>query len=402
MQGKDPKMVVICWDASQLLTVFREIYPENNDFLCDSDHLIITTCIKKLILKYDGFRIEGKPHHQIYSDLKEFLKSNIDYLLTIKQAAIDECTKQDSYYVLEIKCPYQKLKSLFYTDQSHPGQSLICQTDPNNIPNKKPPNLSPLEVLRCPHVSVHIVFPNFEMFRQNVPVSQYKLIHFTPNYRPNVNQRNCKLKYNAPPAGKKEKFHSAFIIEYISQLLNTIQTSNTITGSKKNDMVTIFKEFKSDFSLCTNMIDIGTEYFNPLANQSYVRYLGQKRNQADCLLSHDNQIKIEALKSMRLQEIISPTIKFGLKKFNVQYSVDKNTKCKFRTVDDQFLKKLNWLVFACVMCDVRFRGFLAEYEMSQHVINQHGAEPDWFCPKCKKSFAATELSMKRWEHLCLK
>lgn len=395
MQGSDPKMIVICWDATQLLSIFRHIYPENKDFISASDHLIITTCIKKLILKYDGFQIEGKPRDQIYDDLKEFLKSNIDYLLSIKQAAINDCTKPDHDYVLEVNCPYHKLKNIFYTDQSHPGQSLICHTQVMPIRTR---NLSTLEVLHCPHVAVRIVFPNFEMFRHNAPLSQYKLIHFTPDYRPIVKQRNQRLKYKTPPAGSKTSFYSMFIMEYISHLINTTKACKGINESKRNDLLTIFKEFNTDLSLCTDEIDIDTEYYSPLANQSYVRYMGQRRSEPNCLVSHDNQIKVDAQKCMRLQEIIYPTVMFAVKKFTVPYS--KNNKYMFQ-FEDRFLKKYDWLVFSCVMCDVRFEGFLAKYEMSQHVINQHGIEPDWFCPKCNKTFAATDLSVKRWKHLCL-
>lgn len=403
MQGKDPKMMVICWDSSQLLSVFRDVFPENNDFLCASDHLIITTCIKKLILKYDGFQIEGKSLQEVYSDLREFLKSNIDYLLSIKQSAIDDLTKLDSEYVMEVYCPYQKLKSIIYTDQNHPGQSLICMKDTDDIPNAETPNLSILEVLHCPHIAVHIVFPDFEMFRQNIPLSEYKLIHFTSDYRPNVKQRNQKLKYKKPPAGSKNRCFSYFLIEYISQLINSIEISNEINESKKNDMLSIFKEFKTDFSLCTDTIDVDTEYYSPLANQSYVRYMGQRRSKTNYLSSGVNQVKVEARKEMRLQEIINPTIKFALKKFNVKYSnsIDRNNTIYTFQLQDK-LNKCDWLLFSCVMCDVQFKGFLAKYEMSQHLINQHGKEPDWFCPKCDKSFVAKDLSVQRWKHTCRK
>lgn len=361
-----------------------------------------------------------------YQGLKKYLQQVLMFADTQMKPILTKLEKQklkmtnektkskknaNEQFVMEVTCSRQQLNTLFYR-KPHPKQFTIFHIPEN--PNSSKISLEKLsfrDLLNWPYLAVSVTLPNFEFIRKNSSNFSWKLVNKKlPDFDETLPALSSELYWKGN-GRKKVIFRKLLLVSYLIQVINYIDKLDMVGRSdgKKQHLMDLFKEIKSDILMAQAHVDVNGEYQFFLSKYPYVRYLYKELSEEELASSKPCQDKNEIDKvfelkpdkyDLQLQEVISPAITYQMSKFAVFFSEDQrgrifsiNYPCFTDTTS-------SWLKLECTCCDIKFNGFLSIYEMEQHFTEHHNFEPDWQCPECKATFPATYLSRNRWFHSC--
>lgn len=451
-----------------LKNIYFEVYHTAITKLSKLISCIIYASIKMLLEKWKGYyRVQDKSN--MLKDLLEFLKENLDYVKETVNEKVAECAKVTTKHekvnsrntldrvnmkakkvcarikpqnvnasttseqvnvniilqgidarttpekenpcttsenVIMLMCPYNKLKSAFYS-KLHPTENSFIQC--NKAPQKDLKIYSYIykmsELVNWPGIEIKLQLSNFVISRQNMNKTEFKLVSLSPNFTVNIQTESTELKYHKNEGYENDSFPSEFILAFFKQLKREILPL-PYTNNLKKSVLSILSAFEKDVSLCTEEMDTNTEYFYNLNRYPYVRFLAQvPSHHSRPLIRHQEQISLdENSENVRLQQVFNPYVKFILSVFHVTYDLDNNLGYVFSIPRNYIYSLFNFssITFKCCLCDFQCVGLRSNEALKNHLNSVHSVEPDWCCPFCEKGFTMQYLTANRWQHFCEK
>ncbi|XP_077285141.1 uncharacterized protein LOC143910512 [Arctopsyche grandis] len=351
------------------------------------------SCFKILLHRWKGWsRCAELSVDQLYSNLHKYLTHNWNHVEPFLSTYIDKVQKKElcKEEGLVVSCPLKWLKSLFYFKAV--GNHVYNMTLPKDQWEK---HISTECLSNWPFVSIRMTLPNFEMVHKNFNHDEFAVVNL--NHRLNNFIADCPMntKLHYRHSQFTDTYISSFVITYISQLKFMLTHQSVVTTKKRDDIMAALNEFTKDLVLATDSVDTNTEYYANLTPHPYIRYLGDNTPPPE-------NVAEEETVTVRLKQITYPAVKFELVKFSCQYNLTTDGKLSFILSDNFASSNIlnNCLSYECTLCNLTYNSFLAPYELSVHLVNNHGFEPNWLCSFCGVSFNTEDLSLSRWSHSC--